>query len=389
MIKRTLENFLLEDLKHFPAVGLLGPRQVGKTTLAKMLSSAVTPTIYMDLELETDLYRLQNAQLFLKQYADSLVIIDEIQRKPDLFPLLRALSDQTPDINGRFLILGSASPDLIKGASESLAGRIFYRELHPFSLFEVKNTKDAQSQLWLRGGYPDSFLAQDLAQSIKWREGFIRTYLERDIPQLGFSIPASQVRRFWTMLAHVNGQVLNASQLATSMGISSPTIRRYIDLLSDTFVIRQLQPWYANIKKRLVKSPKIYLKDTGLLHRLVQIDSFDALHAHPALGASWEGFCIEQILAVLPFTVQSFYFRTATGNEVDLVLTDLDNRGPVCVEFKYSLTPRVSKGFYISMEDMGAARGYVVYPGDEIIPLPGNVSVYPLRKFIEDCILSL
>ena len=388
MIDRILKKYLIEDLKNFPVVGLLGPRQVGKTTLARMLSSDFSDFIYLDLELETDLYRLQNAQIFFEQFKDSLVIIDEIQRKPELFPLLRALSDQTPNRNGRFLILGSASPDLIKGASETLAGRIFYRELYPISLLEVKDRGNTRNRLWFRGGYPDSFLAHTSGQSIQWREGFIRTYLERDIPQLGFSIPASHMRRFWTMLAHINGQILNVSQLAGSMGISSPTIRRYIDLLSDTFVVRQLQPWYSNIKKRLVKAPKIYISDTGLLHHLLQIDSLDALHSNPALGSSWEGFCLEQILSTLPFNVQAFYFRTATGNEVDLVLKNLDKQGPVCVEFKYSLTPKIGKGFYIAMEDIKAVRGYIIYPGDEVIPITKDINIYPLKKFIEDCILS-
>ena len=286
MIDRKLKASIKESLRSFPAVGIIGARQVGKTTLAKMLADESSQnTVYLDLELPSDLAKLEEAELYLKQYTNSLVIIDEIQRRKDLFPVLRALvdSDRKP---GRFLILGSASPVLIKQSSESLASRIYYHELSPFCFDEIGPSKDNNNKLWSRGGYPESFLAASEQISSQWREMFIQTHLERDIPNLGIRVPASTLRRFWQMLAHCHGQLWNAIKIGNSLGIDPKTTRRYLDILQDTFMVRQLQPYHSNTKKRLVKSPKIYLRDSGLLHCLLRIHSYDDLLGHPVAGPS-------------------------------------------------------------------------------------------------------
>ncbi|KFZ44540.1 ATPase, partial [Smithella sp. D17] len=313
MIKRKIKGIILKSLKTYPVVGILGSRQVGKTTLAKAIKEMVrTDAIYLDLELPSDLNKLQDAELYLRQFEKSLVIIDEIQRMPSLYPLLRALVDQNR-IGGRFLILGSASPELIRHSSESLAGRIIYHELTPLNLFETDAGK--LKNLLLRGGYPNSYLAKNDDESFIWRESYIKTYLERDIPQLEIHIPAMQLRRFWTMLAHSHGQLWNASKIAGSLGISAPTVRRYLDILESTFIVRQLQPYHNNTKKRLIKSPKVYIRDSGLNHALLRIKTLDDLTGHPSVGASWEGFVIEQIVSLLPENSQYYFYRSNAGAE--------------------------------------------------------------------------
>lgn len=380
MIKRHLHEQLVSSLSKFPAVALLGPRQVGKTTLAKMIrEETLPPPVYLDLELPSDLARLQEPELYLGQFNDRLVIIDEVQRLPELFPLLRALIDQRRN-PGRFLILGSASPQLIRNASETLAGRMLYLELPPLTLTEVGS--EHLRKLWLRGGFPDSFLADGDADSLLWREAFISTYLERDIPQLGIRIPSTQLRRFWTMLAHCHGSLWNSSCIASSMGVSAPTVRHYLDILEDTFIARQLPPYFANIGKRTVKAPKVYLRDTGILHALSGIATFDALHAHPLVGHSWEGFIIEQILRLKPNSWQGFFFRTSAGAEIDLLL--LDEKGEsVAVEVKYTLSPKPMRGFRQAYADLRCRRGYVVYPGEEEYPLGNEVTALPPGKLPE------
>ena len=375
MIKRIIQGSIGESLKKFPVVGIVGSRQTGKTTLAKLIRHTIKmKSVYLDLELPSDLNKLQSPELYLRQFSDRLVIIDEIQRMPSLFPLMRALVDQKRS-GGRFLILGSASPEMIKHASESLAGRIVYHELSPFLLAETGNNR--MEQLWLRGGYPLSFLAGNDDESFAWRESFIRTYLEMDLPQLGIRVPAPQIRRFWTMLAHVHGQLWNASRIAGSLGITAPTVKHYLDILDETFIARVLAPWYSNTKKRLIKSPKVYIHDSGLLHALLRIPTIEDLRSHPIAGSSWEGFVIEQLLGRIPRDWQAHYYRTSAGAEIDLLLHDRRNR-PVAVEIKYSMTPQVTKGFWIAMDDLSCKKGYVVYPGDDAYPIAENVSALPL-----------
>lgn len=379
MIKRLLENLVKESLSQFPVVGIIGCRQVGKTTLAKAISEELKNAIYLDLELPSDIARLHDPELYLSQFSDKLIIIDEIQRMPELFQIIRALIDKNRT-SKRFLILGSASPQLIKKASETLAGRIIYHELNPLNVEEVGF--EHIWRLWLRGGLPLSFLSANDSESLKWREAFIRTYLERDIPQLGIRIPSTNLRRFWTMISHLHGQLWNASQVAKSLGLSAPTVRNYLDILTDTFVVRQLLPFHINIKKRLTKSQKVYIRDSGLLHALLRIESFDDLQGHPVVGRSWEGFIIEQISSLLPENTPIYFYRTSAGAEIDLVIFDKKNR-PIGIEIKYSLAPKLDKGFSVAFEDLSCKKGFVIYPGEEYYPLRKNVFALPVKKLSE------
>jgi predicted AAA+ superfamily ATPase len=377
MIQRALQEIILNSLKTYPVVGILGSRQVGKTTIARAIRDTSRPdAVYLDLELPSDLNKLQDAELYLRQFENTLVIIDEIQRMPSLYPLLRALVDQNR-IGGRFLILGSASPELIRHASESLAGRIIYHELAPLSVFET-NPGEFQSLL-LRGGYPGSYLADSEDESFLWRESYIKTFLEMDIPQLEIRIPSLQLRRFWTMLAHSHGQLWNAARIAGSLGVSAPTVRRYLDILESTFIVRQLQPYFTNTKKRLIKSPKVYIRDSGLHNALLGIRTSADLAGHPSVGALWEGFVIEQLAALLPQNSRIYFYRTNAGAEIDFLFFDRQNQ-PVPVEIKYSLSPTLSRGFWNAYDDLGCKRGYVVYPGNEMYPLGSNVTALPLEK---------
>lgn len=380
MIKRLLQERIEKSLLKYPVVGILGPRQVGKTTLAKIIKSrAKKNVIYLDLELPSDLNKLQDAELYLSRFVDALIIIDEIQRMPSLFPLIRALVDRKRTA-GRFLILGSASPELMKHSSESLAGRIIYHELSPFVFREIDEKRI--QRLWLRGGYPQSYLSENDEESFAWREAFIKTYLEMDIPRLGIHIPALQLRRFWTMIAHSHGQLWNASKIAGSLGISAPTVRSYLDILEETFIVRQLQPFYSNTKKRLIKSHRVYIRDTGLLHALLNIMTNEDMHSHPSLGSSWEGFIIEQIIGNLPERRQIYFYRTGAGAEIDLVVFDGKNK-PTAVEVKYSISPKLERGFWNAYEDLACRKGYVVYPGEESYPLGKNVYTLPVKNLIK------
>ncbi|MBI5414813.1 DUF4143 domain-containing protein [Candidatus Peregrinibacteria bacterium] len=301
---------------------------------------------------------------------------------PSLFPILRAVIDQDRR-NGRFLLLGSASPDLLKHTSESMAGRIVYHELFPFSLAEVKNATENVRNLWLRGGYPESFLAEDEEKSFRWREAFLQTYLERDIPQLGIHISSIQMRRFLTMVAHSHGQLWNASKIANSLGVSAPTIRSYMDIFEKTFLIRKAEPYHINIKKRLVKSPKIFLCDSGILHTLLGIHTFEDAFSHPALGSSWEGFVLEQLSSLSSRNRQEIYFfRTSAGAEIDFLLLSRKKR-LIAIEVKYSLSPKLTKSFWNAFRDLSCGKGYVVYPGDEIYPLQKNVFALPIAQISE------
>ena len=384
MIKRILQDKIKEAINNFPVVGILGARQVGKTTLAKEIQKSYKQSVYIDLELPSDFNRLENAELFLRTLEDKLVIIDEVQRKPELFPLLRALVDQNRK-PGRFIILGSSSPDLIKNASDSLAGRINYFELTPFLFEEISKSNKinfdeaTQFKHWLRGGFPDSFLAGNNELSFSWRQEFINTFLERDIPNFGIRIPAVQLRRFWTMIAHSHGSIWNASKIAASLGVTFPTTKHYLDILEDTFIIRQLYPYYANVKKRLVKSPKVFLRDPGLLHSILNIESKEDLLGNPIAGHSWEGYIIEQIVNMLPKNYNAYYYRTIAGAEIDLVVTEAE-RPIYCFEIKFSLTPKLNKSFWNAFEDLKCEKAFVVYPGETSYPINEKVMAIPLPE---------
>lgn len=357
-------------VKRSPVTALLGPRQCGKTTLAKEFSSKQR-SHYFDLEAPSDQQRLQNPELLLKSL-QGLVILDEIQLMPQLFNILRVLIDQ-PDHQVRYLILGSASPQIIKNSSETLAGRIEFIDLTGFDLQET-GTK-SRDRLWLRGGFPRSFLADNEADSLAWREGFIRTFLERDIPQLGINIPAVAMRRFWTMLAHTHGQVWNGSALGRSLGLNDKTVRGYLDILTGTYMVRQLQPWHANLKKRQVKSPKIYFRDTGILHSLLGLESHHQLLGHPSLGASWEGFALEQVLRILR-PRDAYFWATHSGAEIDLLfVSGGKNYG---IEFKFSDAPKMTRSMHSALDDLDLEHLWVIYPGEQSFPVHERVTVVSL-----------
>ncbi len=387
MVNRDAKQRLIELLRRFPAVALLGPRQVGKTTLALNLKGAGdVPPHYLDLELPSDRAKLADPELYLSTYDDRLVILDEIHRLPGIFQTLRGLIDQRKrkgKRTGQFLLLGSASIDLLQQSAETLAGRIAYLELTPFLVNEVAGLDaDATSALWVRGGFPDSFLAETEAESFEWRAAFIQTYLDRDVPSLGPRIPAETLYRFWQMLAHNQGQMLNAAQLAAGLAISGQTIARYLDIMVDLLLVRRLQPWSANVGKRLVRSPKVYVRDSGLLHTLLGVRDQDTLLGHPVIGASWEGMLVENILSTMPASTPAWFYRTAVGAEIDLVLEVKPNQ-LWAIEIKRSLSdPKPRRGFFIGCEDIGAVRQIVLYPGDESYKLDAKTDVMPLKKLL-------
>ena len=379
MIPRQKSQLVCARLEQFPAVALLGPRQTGKTTLAGVIAEQRAST-YLDLEDIADREKLTDASLYLSGHAEDLVILDEVQRAPELFQTLRGLIDKERrrDIRaGRFLLLGSASIDLLKQSGESLAGRIAYVELGPFNVLEVEG--DASETLWVRGGFPDSFLAESDEASAVWRENFVRTYLERDIPQLGPRVPAETLRRFWTMLAHLQGGMFNAAQLARSLAIDGKTVARYLDLLVDLLLVRRLPPFHANVGKRLVKSPKVYVRDSGIVHTLLGLDDRDAVLGHPVAGGSWEGFVLENLLGAAPERVKPWFYRTAAGAEIDLVL-ELPAGDLWAVEIKRGLAPRLDKGFHHARLDLNPKRSFIVYSGVERYPKGEGVEVIGLSE---------
>lgn len=380
-INRIVTEKITRKLKTTPVTALLGPRQCGKSTLAKAIISEIKNAIYLDLERTSDLNKLQDPERFFRFNADKLICLDEIQRMPEIFPLLRAVVDED-NRNGRFMVLGSSSPDLLKQTSESLAGRISFIELTPFLGKEIEDNycTGKLEELWLRGGFPRSFLAPDGKESFEWRLDFIRTFLERDIPQFGFNIPARRLERFWTMCAHLQGQLLNASKLGESLGVSHHTVRSYMDILEQTFVLRVLKPFEANLKKRLIKSPKVYIRDTGLLHTLLGLETHNDLLGHPVYGGSWESFAIENILSLLPDWKSSF-FRTSSGNEIDLILEKGSRR--IAVECKASIAPSVGKGFWSALGDLGNPAAWIIAPVKDVYPIKKNVMVSPIHNFIK------
>lgn len=385
MIRRRALSSVKAALGRQAAVALIGPRQVGKTTLAHVIASEV-PSLYLDLEDPSDRQKLAEPRLFLKQYEDRLVVLDEIHRVPELFLSLRGLIDEgrrRGHRNGRFLLLGSASIDLLRQSGESLAGRIAYVEMAPFDVLEVAPEPVARLELWVRGGFPDSYLARDDADSLAWRKDFIRAYLERDVPMFGPRLPRETLERLWTMLAHGQGSLLNASRLAASLAVSAQTATRYIDLLVDLLLVRRLHPFHANHGKRLVKSPKIFVRDSGLVHALLGLADYNALAGHPVAGPSWEGFVIENLLTVAPARAHASFYRTSAGAEIDLVL-ELPRGERWAIEIKRSLTPRLERGFHFAREDLAPARSFVVYAGDERYPLAPGVEAIGLRALSEE-----
>jgi uncharacterized protein len=381
MITRRALATLNAALARRPAVALLGPRQVGKTTLALEIAKT-TPSLYLDLENPSHLKQLTDAELFFTGQRDKLIILDEIQRHPALFQVLRGLIDQarqTGRTHGQFLLLGSASMDLLRQSSESLAGRITHLELGQIDALEIAGTRPDLDRLWLRGGFPDSLLAADDADSFAWRQDFIRTYLERDIPAFAPKIPTETLRRFWTMLAHQQGSLLNTSQLASSLEMSSPALTRYTNLMVDLLLLRRLRPYHVNIGKRLVKSPKVYVRDSGITHALLGIVTMETVLGHPVAGSSWEGMVLESLIQTLPAWVLPSFYRTAAGAEVDLILEFPGNR-VWAIEIKRSLSPKVSKGFYQACQDLTPEKAFVVYAGQDRYPLAPGLEVIGLRQ---------
>jgi predicted AAA+ superfamily ATPase len=385
MIVRKAQVDFLKLLEEFPAVAILGPRQIGKTTLAEEIAAVTKPEpIYLDLESQVDLAKLDDPYLYFQTHPDCLIILDEIQRSPELFQVLRGVIDRrrrSGQKTGQFLILGSASLDLLKQSSESLAGRIAFKELYGLTVQEIKTNQ--QDMLWLRGGFPDSFLAKDNTASLRWRVNFITTYLERDVPQFGSRIPAVTLRRLWTMLAHNQSEQVNIAKLAVGLDVSVHTVTRYIELLEDLLLVRTLRPWSGNVKKRLVKAPKIYIRDSGLTHALLNLSNTEDLLGHPVAGASWEGFALENILSVLPKGVTPWFYRTSAGAEIDLVI-EQGFRQNIAIEIKRSSAPSVSKGFHIGCEDIGVKHRYVVYPGNERYPISNGITVIPLAMMMTE-----
>ena len=375
----------MDALKRSSAVALMGPRQVGKTTLALDIGDSF-PCEYLDLEDNLDLKKVEDIVTFHRENRDKLIILDEVQRMPQVFAPLRGIIDKERrrgNKTGQFLFLGSASIELLKQSSESLAGRIAYLELHGIDQLEFAGTDAGkQNQLWLRGGFPESLLSDSDLDSLSWRRDFIKTYLERDIPQLGPRIPAQTLERFWTMLAHNQGMILNASQLARNLEVSSVTVSRYLDLMTDLLLIRRLQPWTFNIGKRLVRAPKVYVRDSGIIHALLNIPNYNELLSHPVVGGSWEGFVIENIMSVAPSGTLPFYYRTADGAEIDLILEFSANEKWI-IEIKRSSVPALSKGFHIACADVKPDKRFVVYSGKDRFALMEDVIAIPLYDLMQ------
>ena len=384
MLERQITERLQATIAQVPAVALLGARQVGKTTLAKTIAKDID-SIYLDLEAPEDLLKLSDPTSFLSGHADKLVILDEIQRSPELFLVLRGLIDKSREQGrraGQFLLLGSASMDLMRQSSESLAGRISYIEMSGLNLAEIDRNQQHRQTLWLRGGFPDSYLAADDDVAMDWLENLIRTYLERDIPQMGFRVPAARLRRLWTMLAHLQGETINYSKLASNLEVDAKTVSHYIDILTDLLLIRRLEPWHTNVKKRLVKSPRYYVRDSGILHRLLGINSYDTLLSNPVLGKSWEGFAVENILSVLPSRAESYFYRTAAGAEVDLVIK-MPSSEIWAIEIKHGVAPKIGKHYSQTCNDVGAAHKYILYGGDDEFAVRNDVKIISLSGLME------
>lgn len=381
LIDRKYADVVEMNRKVFPVTAILGPRQCGKSTLVKMLSVKIDSLIYLDLQNMEDVNKLSDPRLFFRNNNDAVICLDEIQQMPELFSDLRSIIDSNRQ-KGRFIILGSASPQLIQNSSETLAGRIGFVELTPFLVSElIENDVKPYSmnEYVFRGGFPESFLAENDESSRLWRENFIRTYIERDLPQLGVQLPSLQIRRLLTMFSHIQGQLFNSNKLAASMGVSHPTIRRYLDLFEQTFLVRSLEPYIINVKKRLVKSPKVYVRDSGLLHQLLQINDFNQLLGNPVFGSSWEGVVIENVIAEMP-EWQPYFYLTATGDEIDLVMVKGDRK--IAIECKASTAPQLTKGFWKVLEDIKPEHVWVVALINDSYPIKENVTVCGLTQIV-------
>ena len=381
MIKRRLQSRITDLLKQFPAVSILGPRQVGKTTLAKQIASVRKKSaLYLDMEKQADRNRLNDAHSYLENYKTHCVILDEVQRLPHIFSELRPVIDEHRK-PGRFILLGSASPGLVKGVSESLTGRIAYTELTPVGLLELPQNITQQKH-WLRGGFPEALLAKSDVKVFQWMESFVYGYIERDLEMLfGVNLSSTTLKKLWNMLAHVNGSVWNAEVFARSLGITAPTVLRYMDYLEGGYLIRRLQPWHVNTKKRLVKSPKVYLRDSGILHYLLKLTSVHEVLGHPVAGTSWEGYVIEQIYQAKPQHLDMYFYRTHDGAECDLVLVK-GITTQACIEIKLTNAPAISKGFYTSIGDLKPKKKFVITPASEDYALKDGLIVTSIRQFL-------
>ncbi len=385
MIQRRLESKVLTALRRSPSVALVGPRQVGKTTLAHSLAAQI-PAVYLDLENSLDLEKVKDISSFHSANRGKLIILDEVQRLPEVFAPLRGIIDKERRKGnrvGQFLFLGSASIDLLQQSSESLAGRIAYLELHPVDLMEYVETRPKNiNSLWVRGGFPESLLAKTEASSLEWRRDFITTYLERDVPQLGPRIPAETLRRFWTMLAHQQSSLFNAALIARSLEVSGMTVCRYLDLMVDLLLIRRLPPWTTNVGKRLVRSPKVFLRDSGITHALLQIGTLNDLLSHPVAGGSWEGFVLENMMSVTPSHVHPYFYRTVGGAEIDLVL-EWSTKERWAIEIKRSSAPSLPKGFHIACQDIKPSKKIVVYGGQDAFSMGEGITAISLHDLMQ------
>ncbi|MEQ9300023.1 MAG: ATP-binding protein [Cyclobacteriaceae bacterium] len=383
-IQRLKEERLLKSLAHFPCVGILGPRQCGKTTLSKLLMDKLgKQAVYLDMESERDRSALSSPELFFDQHMDECIVLDEIQVHPDLFPILRSSIDKNR-VPGRFILLGSSSPHLLRKSNESLAGRESYHELSPFNLLEI----DKPLQHRLTGGYPECYLFEDVDISFEWLANYVASYVQRELPALGLNTHPHNIQKLLTMLAHVHGNLLNIEQLSGSLGISATSVRNYLGFIEDAFLIRRLKPFHANLKKRLVKSPKVYIRDVGVLHQLLGIGSRKDYEFSPQLGASWEGYVIEQILQLLPAPYLSYFYRTHQGTECHLVITKGD-QPIISVEVKYTAAPKMTKSFTTAIDDLGTKNNFIIVPREEDFPLTDNVQVVGLETFLKNIILDL
>lgn len=382
MFYRIVTKHIMEDLEFFPIVGIIGPRQVGKTTLAKTIQKKLTcETLYLDLELDSDFHRLIDPEVFLKFHQDKCIIIDEVQRMPALFPLLRALVDQNRR-PGRFILLGSASPEMLSKTSETLAGRISYNELAPLSWLEVSSDFTLKDH-WFRGGFPESLKATNHNHRKRWLRSFIETFIYRDLQELNYIITPKLIQNLLEMLTTINGNILNMSDLSRSLGVSQPTINRYLDILEGGFIITRLQPFFINVSKRIIKAPKIYIRDTGILHNLANIESYDQLLGHTIIGGSFEGYVIEQIKRSITNDWKFYFYRTQKGAEADLILIT-PNGKKICIEIKLSTSPTVSKGFYQTIEDIKPDKSFVIIPEGEEYPKSSNVWICSLDCFLKN-----